>query len=148
MKQLNSLYTSDVTNDHKEIMFQMALTQKQRFKDAKSNAGHSIYCMNINTGEIYLADYKTTVETGKFAKYKTFHLEQKLDHLYIWSLNLDNAVKKFSKRLYAVKYTVAMAKLRQQQESSASTSFPLRGDVSIDKDKPINNTENANAVHD
>lgn len=80
----------NIEEDIKILLEKLAINQYKSFKFVKNYNGHSIFKMNIKTGEIYKCELNKTSE-------HKYELEYDASCVFIKALNEDNAVKKFNK---------------------------------------------------
>lgn len=126
----------EVTDAHKEVMYNMALNQYRNIKRLKISPGHELFKLEVADGVVSKA--KCTIEICHNASnkpFKKFHIEHEVGSIYISALNLNNAHKKFNKILNYVDYLVRNKPVENPEQSALAF---IEGDSSKTEVKPEN----------
>jgi hypothetical protein len=92
----------NITDKHKEVLYEQSLTQYRNIARVKVANGHQIFKMSIETLLVNLADYTVEVVKEDNKEYKKIKIEFVFGYIYIPALNLKNAVRKANMILYTI----------------------------------------------
>lgn len=124
-------YKPDV--DIKEVLYNMSLRQYQNFIKLRLQRGHSIFRYNIKEDSIAEAPYKEGIK-------KIENLTIEVGYIYVYALNVKNAMKFMDKVMFHADI------ISKKSKKDILLSSPGGGNE-IDN-KTVNNTNNADTLHD
>ena len=105
-----------LTDDQKNILYNMALTQSKNISKLRIHNGHSIFRLEIDTGTVSKAIYDSEPVVSVGTK---FTLKYEINYIYVPALRLETAINQFIRIIKHANYIIAENSLNDTSKDAS-----------------------------